>query len=110
MYRKNVVPETTIERNEGTEGEWLNEKIKRFANNNEPIQAETQIIFTARQDGVRPEHDIRTDRFELAVDATDYITGSQIANRQNNLKIVKDEPDEKKDENIGGPEPIHGKG
>ena len=39
-------------------------------------------IYTEKKDGVQPEYDIRTDRFEVAIDAMDKInqsTASQIA-------------------------------
>ena len=31
-------------------------------------------IYTEKKDGVLPEYDIRTDRFEVAIDAIDKIT------------------------------------
>lgn len=33
-------------------------------------------IYTEKKDGVRPEYDIRTDRFEVAIDAIDKINQS----------------------------------
>ena len=37
-------------------------------------------IYTEKKDGVQPEYDIRTDRFEVAIDAIDKINQS-IANQ-----------------------------
>lgn len=37
-------------------------------------------IYTEKKDGVQPEYDIRTDRFEVAIDAIDKINKS-IANQ-----------------------------
>ena len=31
-------------------------------------------IYTAKKDGVQPEFDIRTDRFEVAIDAMDRLS------------------------------------
>lgn len=50
-------------------------------------------IYTEKKDGVRPEYDIRTDRFEVAIDAIDKInqsTASQIAKNKGETESVKD--------------------
>lgn len=49
-------------------------------------------IYTEKKDGVRPEYDIRTDRFEVAIDAIDKInqsTASQIAKNKGETEAVK---------------------
>lgn len=49
-------------------------------------------IYTEKKDGVRPEYDIRTDRFEVAVDAIDKInqsTASQIAKNKGETEAAK---------------------
>ena len=51
------------------------------------------IIYTEKKDGVQPEYDIRTDRFEIAVDAMDKINQSaanQIAKNKGETEAVKD--------------------
>lgn len=50
-------------------------------------------IYTEKKDGVRPEYDIRTDRFEVAIDAIDKInqsTASQIAKNKGETEAAKD--------------------
>lgn len=50
-------------------------------------------IYTEKKDGVQPEFDIRTDRFEVALDAIDKInqsTASQIAKKSGETEAVKD--------------------
>lgn len=50
-------------------------------------------IYTEKRDGVRPEYDIRTDRFEVAIDAIDKINQSaanQIAKNKGETESVKD--------------------
>lgn len=50
-------------------------------------------IYTERKDGVQPEFDIRTDRFEVAIDAMDKINQSianQIAKNKGETEAVKD--------------------
>lgn len=42
----------------------------------------TAITYNARKDGVLPQHDIRTDRFEVAMLATDKIHATKAAERK----------------------------
>ena len=49
-------------------------------------------IYTEKKDGVQPEYDIRTDRFEVAIDAMDKInqsTANQIAKNKGETESVK---------------------
>lgn len=55
-------------------GEPLEEKIRRVIESNAPIEAISPEIYTERKEGVRPEMDIRTDRFDVALNAMDAIT------------------------------------
>lgn len=50
-------------------------------------------IYTEKKDGVQPEYDIRTDRFEVAIDAVDKINqvvASQVAKNKGETEAVKD--------------------
>lgn len=50
-------------------------------------------IYTEKKEGVQPEFDIRTDRFEVAIDAIDKINQSaanQIAKSKGETEAVKD--------------------
>nr|DAL90906.1 MAG TPA: hypothetical protein [Microviridae sp.] len=50
-------------------------------------------IYTEKKDGVKPEFDIRTDRFEVAIDAIDKINQSvanQVAKSKGETEAVKD--------------------
>lgn len=49
-------------------------------------------IYTEKKDGVQPEYDIRTDRFEVAIDAMDKINqsaASQIAKSKDKTEAAK---------------------
>lgn len=49
-------------------------------------------IYTEKKDGVQPEFDIRTDRFEVAIDAIDKINQSvanQVAKNKGETEAVK---------------------
>lgn len=50
-------------------------------------------IYTEKKDGVQPEFDIRTDRFEVAINAIDKInqsTANQIAKSKGETEAAKD--------------------
>lgn len=50
-------------------------------------------IYTEKKDGVLPEYDIRTDRFEVAIDAIDKInksTANKIAKNKGETEASKD--------------------
>lgn len=50
-------------------GESIEEKVRRATDNKEPIEDGAPYVYTERKDGVRPELNIRTDRFDVALDA-----------------------------------------
>lgn len=59
-------------------------KLRRIINgeSNDMEDGVFPTIYTEKKDGVQPEFDIRTDRFEVAIDAIDKInqsTANQIA-------------------------------
>lgn len=103
MIRKKIRNyKTDIELNESVEGESIEVKVQRIVENNEPISDGAPIIFTDRRDGVLPAYDIRTDRFELAIEGMDYVAKSNLARRADYFaKMEKEEA-----ENVGTAEPI----
>jgi len=106
MYNKQKIEKTSIQHNDSTEGETIEMKIRRIVNNKEPITDGAPIIYTERKEGVKPEYDIRTDRFELAVEATDKITKQHLAKReerQNKIIEMRAKANEKGNEggNVG---------
>lgn len=91
MYRKNIPTRTNMNIVSMMEGETIEQKIDRIVNNNEPIRDETPMIFTEREEGVLAGYDIRTDRFDVALDGIDKIQKSDIARREMKLKKKKEE-------------------
>lgn len=120
MYKIVAKKPTTLRVNKQFVGETMEQKIRRILNNNEPIDEVAQRIYTERKDGVLPEYDIRTDRWEIATDGMDYITKSNLAKREERLKAMNENLEKKnKDLNssdpktdgnksIGGPESTAG--
>lgn len=92
MYRTPLNEKTSIKLNKSLEGETIEQKIERITNNKEPIKDGAPLIYTDRNEGVKAGYNIRTDRFEVALDAIDYITKSNTAKRDAKAKmeVVKD--------------------
>ena len=65
-----------------TEGERLECKIERMTENNEPIGETAPLIYTPRKDGVIAAYDVRTDKWDMALDAMSKVnkTRGQIVN------------------------------
>lgn len=85
MYKKNKINKTKLTRNTSYKGETIEEKVSRIVNNKEPISDGAPITYTERKDGVLPEFNIRTDRFEVAIDAMDAVTKSHQAKREQRI-------------------------
>lgn len=66
----------SIKHNNSYEGERIEEKVERFVHGGEPITDTAPLIYTERDEGVLPEYNIRTDRFDVAIEAMDYVTKS----------------------------------
>lgn len=82
MYKKNKCRKSSIKRNTSYQGETIETKVARITNNKEPISDGAPLIYTERKDGVQPGYDIRTDRFEVAVEAMDKVSKSNMAKRE----------------------------
>lgn len=87
MYKIQLPQETTLEVNAEYEGESIEEKIRRMIETGEPIGETSPIIYTERKEGVRPEYDIRTDMFDLAIDAMTVSSKGHLAKREERAKL-----------------------
>lgn len=96
MYKQVKYNRTGLERQEIVEGESIETKMERILDNKEPITDGAPIIHTERKDGVQPSYNIRTDRWEVAVEGMDAvyksITAKRDAKAKADMKIVDDEP------------------
>ena len=84
---KNVKTSTGLIINNSVEGETIEMKIERITVNKEPITDGAPLIYTERKDGVLAGYDIRTDRFEVAIDAMDKVSKTNQAKREERAKI-----------------------
>lgn len=85
MYKIPQMQETDLNVNESYEGETIEQKVNRIVNNKEPITDGAPLIYTERKDGVQPDYDIRTDKWDAAIDAMDKVAKTRIAKREMNL-------------------------
>ena len=60
-------------------GESIEEMLRRLSANKEGIPQEVPAIYTPRAEGVLPDTDIRTDRFDVAMQAADKYAASDTA-------------------------------
>lgn len=91
MLTKKINHKTLLNINNSTEGETIEMKIERILTLKEPIKDGAPIVYTDRKDGVQPAYDIRTDRFEIAIEAMDKVTAATQAKRSEFYK-PKEEP------------------
>lgn len=105
MYKTPKFKKSKLVINKAKQGETIEEKIERIVNNKEPIKDGAPILYTERKEGIRPSTNIRTDRFLIAVEASEKIAKSYKAKREERIN-TKDRPPVKKDEGL---EPTQGK-
>lgn len=99
-YKNVIIRASRLKVNQSTDGETMEMKLERMLEGKEPITNGAPLIFQERKEGVNPAHDIRTDRFEAAIDATTTAAKMHQAKRE---ALAKGK--EKKD---GKPEPTQG--
>ena len=102
MYKYSKAIPTSIRTNEGYEGESIEQKVHRIVNNKEPIKDGAPLVYTERKDGVRPEYDIRTDKWELAVESMDKVHENTLAKRAEKFEKKLDDTNKTENKEIGG--------
>lgn len=82
MYKKVKRNTTSMIVNKSYVAESIERRIERMVVNKEPITDSAPLIYTERKEGVKAEHDIRTDRFDIAIDAMDAVSKTFRAQRE----------------------------
>lgn len=97
MLTNKITQKTEFKNTDRVSGDTIEMKIRKMMDNKEPMKGMgTGLLYTPRKDGVLPETDIRTDRFEIAVEATSRIAASYAAKREERAKIGEPESTEGK--------------
>ena len=87
MYNKTAHKKTSIRASKPPiQGEPISRKVARISQNKEPIKDGAPIIYQEREDGIQAEYDIRTDRFEVAVEAMDKKHNYNFGKREERLQ------------------------
>lgn len=95
MFFKNRIERTTIKRNDSTLGEPIENVVRRAMYSGEPIDHSSPMIYQTRAEGINPLFDIRSNRMELAAEATNAATKDILAKRAT-MSVVKDATDDNK--------------
>ena len=88
------------------EGETLIKKIQRILDENEPLTDGAPMIYTPKQEGVRPECNVRTDKWDIAMKAMDRVNSYKVTEYLKEGKTEEPNKQEKqKDEGTTKPDP-----
>lgn len=85
MYRKNKMQKGSLKLNQQYIGETIEEKVRRITVNKEPIKDNAPRVYTERKEGILPAHDIRTDKWDAAIDAMDKVSQVKLAGREQRI-------------------------
>ena len=84
-------PKSRIHRHLDKQAVSLEQHLRQMLAGKEPIDLGAKFEYTDRKDGVLPQYDIRTDRYELARKAADKVSMSQLARSWGAEGYQKDE-------------------
>jgi hypothetical protein len=106
MYKEKKKIKSSIRRNTSYVAETIERKVEKMLESGEPLESQLgqTPIYTEKKEGVIEAYNIRTDRFEIALDAVDKVHKSIKAKSEKNAK-AKSDNEPKKD---GGAEPTDG--
>lgn len=90
MYKTIKRLNTDIASNKSYPGETIETKLARLMLNGEStIDTKITLMYNERGEGVPVETDIRTDRFEVAVETMDKMSRTQTAKRKAFVEELK---------------------
>ena len=91
MKKVVVKPSFNVFVDESYEGIPLEWELEKVVNEKTPIQSisPSPAIYTERKEGVRPEFDIRTDKWEIAHEAMAKVSQTRIARRKERMEARK---------------------
>lgn len=102
MYNKTSASKSTMKGVKSYVAESIEHKVRRIVNNKEPIKDGAPLIYTERKDGVQPSYNIRTDRWDVAVEAMDKVTRAHQAKREERAKIIQMKNENQNQKETGG--------
>lgn len=82
VYRTQKMQKGTIKHTESREGDSLETQIQRLMENKEMPDQSAPLIYTDRNKGVMAAYDIRTDKWDLALEGMDKIEQARNTERE----------------------------
>lgn len=101
MYNTPKQQQQTLKGIKAYRAESIEDTLARMISNKEPIQGQITPIYTDRSEGVKPDYDIRTDKFEFLVESTNAMAMTKRATRDNIGKLQDKIDNENKNLNGG---------
>lgn len=90
--KKKIIRPTTIHCiGKVTDGVTIEDNVAKMLAGKERVEITRMPIYTKKSDGVLPQYNIRTDRFQMAQDVMDYATKTVIAKRDEYLKTLEEQ-------------------
>lgn len=93
---------TQITRHCDNFGKSIEEELRQAQASKTPISSTTDVTYTPLKEGVMPQYDIRTDRQELAIDATDKFAKSDLLHNDEKPQIEKENVEQQTNEENAG--------
>ena len=84
------------------EGENILTKIRRILDENEPLTDGAPLIYTPKEAGVKPEFDIRTDKWQIAINAMDRVNAYKLSDYTKNGRNPEMKEEAKESETATG--------
>ncbi len=93
MYKFKKPRKSSLKSVKNVQGEPIEHKVKRIVENGESIKDGAPELYPDRSEGVLQGSNVRTDRWEVAVDAMDAVSRSVKAKRdyKPKMEVVKEE-------------------
>lgn len=61
------------------EGEAIETKVRRLMETGEPIKDGAPLVYQERKEGIKPEFDIRSDKWDIAESAMNMVSKAETA-------------------------------
>lgn len=61
------------------EGEAIETKVRRLMETGEPIKDGAPLVYQERKEGIKPEFDIRSDKWDIAESAMNMVSKTETA-------------------------------
>lgn len=86
MRRVKIKKTRLLKVNTSVEGNTIEEQLQKIMTGESIDLKGRGMIYTERKDGVLPQTNIRTDRFDKAMEALDYVARTHITKRNESIK------------------------